>query len=68
MAEKKRKPLWRDRRLYVGCVAFGLVLGATCPLWPERTRVVCVTLSQGLKGLGLQQLGLPASSAPDAGS
>lgn len=53
----------------MGCVAAGLVLGATCPLWPVKAQPVCRSLSSSVLQLGLSQLGLPApSSVPDGGS
>jgi hypothetical protein len=67
---RQRRRLWRDPRLYFGCVAAGLVLGATCPLWPEGApQTFCRSLSTDLKSLGLHQLGLLApSSSPDGGT
>lgn len=67
---RKRVPLWRDPRLFMGCVAGGLVLGATCPLWPAPLEPVCRSLAMDLKTLGLSQLGLTTapSSARDGGT
>lgn len=70
MAEKRRKALWRSPRLYMGCIAVGLVLGASCPLWPEGARPFCTTLSGDLKSIGFGWFGLMspgASSGPKDG-
>lgn len=74
MSSRKRRnrvPLWRDPRLFFGCIGAGLVLGATCPVWPLSAQPVCRSLAMDLKTLGLGQLGLhhtAPSSAHDGGT
>jgi hypothetical protein len=70
-ARAKKWKLLRDPRLWGGFIASGLVLGATCPLWPEPQRGICTRLSVTVLDIGLGQLGLKASgpaSSPDGGT
>lgn len=62
------EPFWRKSAFWSALGVLGMVLGATCPLWPTPAQVVCVGVSTVLKHVGNEGSRTMAAAAADAGT